>query len=190
VRAICNHSRNLDDEQIRAIGKNGGVIQLVAFNSYVKCDPKKDAEQNRIRSDAIAALRTEFGITATAQPDVRTQIDALPTERKNAYLARQEEIISRRTLGDAPATVSDYVNHIDYVVKMIGIDHVGVSSDFDGGGGVDGGRNATETFNVTLELVRRGYTEEQIAKIWGGNLLRVMEDVERVAAGSAQTMKQ
>jgi microsomal dipeptidase-like Zn-dependent dipeptidase len=190
VRAICNHSRNLDDEQIRAMGANGGVIQLVAFNSYVKCDPKKDAERNQIRADALAALRKEFGITAAAQPEIRAQIDALPVDRKNAYLAKQEEIISRRTLGDAPATVADYVNHIDYVVKMIGIDHVGVSSDFDGGGGVDGWRNATETFNVTLELVRRGYTEEQIAKIWGGNLLRVLEQVERVAAASATTMKQ
>lgn len=190
VRAICNHSRNLDDEQIRAMGRNGGVIQLVAFNSYVKCDPKKDAERNQIRADALTAMRTEFGITATAQPEIRAQIEALPIERKNAYLAKQEEIISRQTLGDTPATVADYVNHIDYVVKMIGIDHVGVASDFDGGGGVDGWRNATETFNVTLELVRRGYTEEQIARIWGGNLLRVMEAVERVAASNATTMKQ
>jgi len=190
VRAICNHSRNLDDEQIRAMGKNGGVIQLVAFNSYVKCDPQKDAERNRIRTDAIAALRTEFGLTATVPAEVRTQIDALPTERKNAYLAKQEEIISRRTLGDTPSTVSDYVDHIDYVVKMIGIDHVGVSSDFDGGGGVEGWRNATETGNVTLELVRRGYTEEQIGKIWGGNLLRVLEAVEKVAASASSTMKQ
>ncbi len=190
VRAICNHSRNMDDEQIRAMGKNGGVIQLVAFNSYVKCDPKKDAERNQIRADAIAALRKEFGITATAQAEARTQIDALPTDRKNAYLAKQEEIVSRRTLGDAPATVSDFVDHIDYVVKLIGLDHVGISSDFDGGGGVDGWRSATETFNVTLEMVRRGYSEEQIAKIWGGNLLRVMEQVERVAASSSSTMKQ
>ena len=190
VRAICNHSRNLDDEQIRAMGRNGGVIQLVAFNNYVKCDPTKDAERNRIRTDAIAALRKEFGIIATAPAEIRTQIDALATERRNTFLARQEEIISRRTLGDTPATVSDYIDHIDYVVKLIGIDHVGVSSDFDGGGGVDGWRNATETFNVTLEMVRRGYTEEQIAKIWGGNLLRVLEQVERVAASSAATMRQ
>ncbi|MES3036239.1 MAG: dipeptidase [Gemmatimonadota bacterium] len=190
VRAICNHSRNLDDEQIRAMGKNGGVIQLVAFNNYVKCDPAKDAERNQVRTDAIAALRKEFGITATAQAEMRAQIDALPTERRNTYLARQEEIVSRRTLGDAPATVSDFVDHIDYVVKMIGIDHVGISSDFDGGGGVDGWRNATETFNVTLEMVRRGYSEAQIAKIWGGNLLRVLEQVEKVAASSSATMRQ
>ena len=79
------------------------------------------------------------------------------------------------------ATVKDFVDHIDYAVKLIGIDHVGISSDFDGGGGIDGWDSAAETFNVTLELVRRGYTEEQIGKLWSGNLLRVWSDVEAVA---------
>jgi membrane dipeptidase len=78
--------------------------------------------------------------------------------------------------------VRDLVDHIDYVVDLIGIDHVGISSDFDGGGGVEGWNDATETYNVTLELVRRGYDEEEIAKIWSGNLLRVLEQAERVAA--------
>jgi membrane dipeptidase len=78
--------------------------------------------------------------------------------------------------------VKDFVDHIDYAVKLIGVDHVGISSDFDGGGGVEGWSDASETFNVTLELVRRGYTEEQIAKMWSGNTLRVLRAVERVAA--------
>ena len=78
--------------------------------------------------------------------------------------------------------MKDFVDHIDYAVKKVGIDHVGISSDFDGGGGVEGWNDAGETFNVTLELVRRGYTEEQIAKIWSGNLLRVMDEVQKVAA--------
>ena len=82
------------------------------------------------------------------------------------------------------ATVKDFVDHIDYIVKKIGIDHVGISSDFDGGGGVDGWNDASETFNVTLELVRRGYSGEQIGKIWSGNLLRVMDQVAKVAARS------
>ena len=82
----------------------------------------------------------------------------------------------------ARATIKDYVDHVDYAVKLIGIDHVGIASDFDGGGGVDGWNSAAESFNVTLELVRRGYTEEQIAKIWSGNLLRVWSEVERVAS--------
>jgi len=178
VRALCNHSRNLDDEQIRGMGRNGGVIQLVAFNSYVKCNPGRDAE----RQGAVAALRKEYGITGANQREVSEQVAALPEERRNAYLAAQEDITARRYPADPMATVADFVNHIDYVVKMIGIDHVGISSDFDGGGGVDGWRNAGETFNVTLELVRRGYTEEQIAKIWSGNTLRVLTEVQKVAA--------
>ena len=89
--------------------------------------------------------------------------------------------IDKRWPAAGRASVRDFVDHIDYAVKLIGIDHVGISSDFDGGGGIDGWNNAAETFNVTLELVRRGYTEEQIAKIWSGNLLRVWGEVERVA---------
>ena len=79
------------------------------------------------------------------------------------------------------AGVANLVDHMDYAIKRIGIDHVGISSDFNGGGGIRGWSNAAETINVTLELVRRGYTEEQIAKLWGGNLLRVMEQVEAYA---------
>ena len=82
--------------------------------------------------------------------------------------------------------MKDFVNHIDYAVKLIGIDHVGISSDFDGGGGIDGWNSAAEAFNVTLELVRRGYTEDQIGKIWSGNLLRVMDEVAKIAAQSAK----
>ena len=70
---------------------------------------------------------------------------------------------------------------MDYIVELLGLVHVGISSDFDGGGGIEGWNDASETFNITLELVRRGYTEEQIAKLWSGNLLRVLDDVERIA---------
>ena len=80
-----------------------------------------------------------------------------------------------------PVNVKDFVNHIDYLVKKMGIDHVGISSDFDGGGGVEGWNDASETLNVTIELLRRGYTKEQIEKIWSGNLLRVLDEVQKVA---------
>ena len=80
-----------------------------------------------------------------------------------------------------PVNVSDYVDHIDYVKNKIGIDHVGISSDFDGGGGIEGWQDASETFNITLELVKRGYTEEEIGKIWSGNLLRVLDATEETA---------
>ncbi len=160
ARALADHSRNMDDEQLLALKKNGGVIQTVAFASYVKINKPDSAE----RAAAIAALRKESGL-----PEQRTQ-----------YIARMVEI-DTKTPGDPRATVADFVNQIDYLVKKIGIDHAGISSDFDGGGGVTGWNGAEETFNVTLELVRRGYTEEQIGKIWSGNLLRVMADVEKVA---------
>jgi membrane dipeptidase len=105
------------------------------------------------------------------------------TPQRKAEYERRMAAIDQHWPAPARATVSDFVDHIDYAVKLIGIDHVGISSDFDGGGGVDGWNSAAETFNVTLELVRRGYTEEQIGKIWSGNLLRVWEEVEKVAAG-------
>lgn len=182
VRAICNHSRNLDDEQLRGLAKNGGVVQLVAFNSYVKCSAAATA-RDAARREAIADLRKQFGITATQQAQVTAQVEALAPEARNRYLASQEEITARRYPADPAATVADFMDHIDYVVKLVGINHVGISSDFDGGGGVEGWRHAGETFNVTLEMVRRGYTESQIAQIWSGNLLRVMGEVERVAVG-------
>ena len=181
VRAICNHSRNMDDEQLDALKKNGGVIQLVAFNSYVKCDPKRDVPREEARAAANEQLRKEYGITATNRREQQAQIQALPNDKRNEYLAKQEDITARRYPSDPPATVKYFVDHIDNVVKRIGIDHVGISSDFDGGGGVDGFRNATEAPNVTAELVRRGYTEQEIAKIWSGNLLRVLAAVEKVA---------
>ena len=100
--------------------------------------------------------------------------------QRTAFRARIAEV--DKQFPPAPmATVADFVNHIDSLVKTVGVDHVGISSDFDGGGGVAGWNGAEETFNVTLELVKRGYTEEQIGKLWSGNLLRVMQEVERVA---------
>jgi membrane dipeptidase len=177
VRALCDHSRNMDDEQLLALKKNGGVIQTVAFNSYVKTPPPDSPE----RAAAVAALRKAFGLPEPAGGrGGRGALAQLSAEQRTAYLARQAEI-DKKFPPPPRATVKDFVDHIDYAVKLIGIDHVGISSDFDGGGGVAGWNDASETFNVTVELVRRGYTEEQIAKLWSGNLLRVMERVEKVA---------
>jgi membrane dipeptidase len=187
MRALCDHSRNLDDEQLLALAKNGGVVQVVAFSSYVKT-PKPDSPE---RAAALAALRKEFGLPEPGGPgaatgrgagSLREAIARLTEERRAEYRRRLAEVDSRLP-GDPRATVRDFVDHIDYAVRKIGIDHVGISSDFDGGGGVTGWNDASETFNVTLELVRRGYTETQIAQLWSGNLLRVMEQVEKVAAG-------
>ena len=172
VRAICNHSRNLDDEQLRGLQQNGGVAQLVAFSSYVKC-----GQESPERQQAIAALRQKYGLSGTGGGGGQ----GLPDSVRASY---QQDMQALNQKHPAPprATVKDFADHIDYAVKLIGLDHVGISSDFDGGGGVEGWSDASETFNVTLELVRRGYTEEQIGKLWSGNLLRVMEAVERAAA--------
>jgi membrane dipeptidase len=107
-------------------------------------------------------------------------VETLTPDRRAEFDRRLAEI-DRKWPAAPRATVKDFVDHIDYAVKLIGVDHVGISSDFDGGGGVDGWNSAAETFNVTLELVRRGYTEEQIGKIWSGNLLRVWADAEKIA---------
>ena len=192
ARALADHSRNMDDEQLLALKKNGGVIQTVAFNSYVKIAPPPSAE----RTAALAALRKEFGlpaggpaaavaVAAVAGVGARGGLAKLPRGAQRDELREAAGRDRRRSFRRRRARrSSDFVNHIDYVVKLIGIDHVGISSDFDGGGGVDGWNDASETFNVTLELVRRGYTEEQIAKLWSGNLLRVMAEVEKVRTES------
>ncbi|HKP29412.1 MAG TPA: dipeptidase, partial [Gemmatimonadales bacterium] len=170
VRALCNHSRNLDDEQLLGLKKNGGVAQLVAFSGYVKC-----GQDSPERAQAVAALRERYGMGRG-----RSGFQGLSDSARTAFQRDMQEV-NKQFPPPPRATVADFVNHIDYAVKLIGIDHVGISSDFDGGGGVEGWNNAEETFNVTLELVKRGYTEPQIAKLWSGNLLRVMEENEKVA---------
>ncbi|HTM31969.1 MAG TPA: dipeptidase [Vicinamibacterales bacterium] len=176
ARARADHSRNMDDELLEALKKNGGVIQTVAFDSYIKIKPPDTPE----RAAAIAALRKEFGLGAGPGGGGGGGQGSLTEGRRTQYRVRMDEI-DKKFPPPPMATVSDFVDHIDYLVKKVGIDHVGISSDFDGGGGVKDWNGADETFNVTLELVRRGYTEEQIGKIWSGNLLRVMDEVQNVA---------
>jgi membrane dipeptidase len=122
ARALRDHPRNLDDEQLNLVKDNGGVIQVTALGSFL-------------------------------------------TDRK-----------------DPPPNMSDFMNHIDYMVDKIGIDHVGISSDFDGGGGIVGWKDASETMNVTAALRERGYSESEIEKLWGANLLRVLDEVQAIAA--------
>jgi membrane dipeptidase len=150
VRALVDHNRNLDDEQLLALKRNRGVVQIVAYAGYLKAGARSGRRPIR----EIVATRAEC-----------------PVERPG----------TQPLSVDGRPGVKELVDHIDYAVKLIGIDHVGISSDFDGGGGIEGWDDAAQTANVTLELVRRGYNEEDIAKLWGGNLLRVWGEVERVA---------
>ena len=214
VRALCpTASRDLDDEQLLALKKNGGVMQTVAFSSYLVCTNAVSKE----RTAALEALAQQYklpaGVVAAAasgnagprstpvrsaacsigdppaaqQPAARGARPnplAAMDDATRARFQAQVDTINSRYPAPAPArraNVKDLVNHIDYAVKLIGIDHVGISSDFDGGGGIDGYNCAAEAPNVTVELVRRGYTEAQIGQLWGGNLLRVMERAEQVA---------
>ncbi len=169
VKAIADSPRNLDDEQLRALAKNGGVAQIVALDVYVKAlsDAQK-ALQEKVRKD--------MGLqTAAARAAMSAEIEADYNKRLEAMW----DIAPR-------ASVADFVDHIDHAVKIAGIDHVGIASDFDGGGGVVGWTDASETLNVTRELVKRGYAEEQIAKLWSGNLLRVLAEVEQTAKALAK----
>lgn len=164
VKGVFDHPRNVSDDVLDAIKKNGGVVQIVAFDPYLRAAPAE-------KTQTIAALQKTMGIRSGAD------IDRLQPGQLQAYEAELATIENTWP----KAGVANLVDHMDYAIKRIGIDHVGISSDFNGGGGIRGWSNAAETINVTLELVRRGYTEEQIAKLWGGNLLRVMEQVEAYA---------
>lgn len=182
ARSLNDVSRNLDDEELMALKENGGVVQTVAFRSYV------NSEKNSAHQEAVNALRQsiaeDMGIELVAS---RRDLFTMSPEEREAYRERVqpvEDAVAERMdeIEVGPVDVADFVDHIDYMVELIGLEHVGISSDFDGGGGVEGWNDASETFNVTRELVRRGYTEEEIGMLWSGNLLRVLDDVQRIAA--------
>lgn len=182
ARTLCDVSRNLDDELLQMIKNNGGVVQTVALDSYI--DLEKFNANNIASQELYKEIANELGITYLSWDEMKTLSgDALEKAYQNAKKVleiastRKKDINAKYPL----VNVSDFVNHIDYMVNKMGIDHVGISSDFDGGGGISGWNDASETFNITYELVRRGYNKEEIAKLWGLNLLRVMEAVEAVA---------
>lgn len=183
ARAMNNVSRNLDDEQLMMLKENGGVIQTVAFKSYLNSE--KNAANRTKSSEVIAAIAEEEGFEIKPGSLFRAMSRNERTAYFDEYNAFQEKhkerIASEINSVAPPVDVADFVDHIDYLVKKIGIDHVGISSDFDGGGGVEGWNDASETFNVTLELVKRGYSEKEIGMIWSGNLLRVLDEVQAIA---------
>lgn len=164
ARAVYDHPRNLDDEQLRAIAANGGVAQMVAFRRYLgEIDPELAAAEQALAAET--GLDTREARAAASQADLDLFADRLKA--------------LRASMTDVDINV--LADHIDHAVAVAGIDHVGIASDFDGGGGVGGWDDASETPAVTAELIRRGYSEEDLAKIWGGNVLRVMRAVEAQA---------
>lgn len=183
ARALNDVSRNLDDEQLMMLKENGGVVQAVAFKSYV------NTKKNSAYADSSRVIIAEVAKAEGFDVLDREAIMKLSDSARSGYIKKYRAISQKakpRLEQEVnpvapPVNVADFVDHIDYLVKKIGLEHVGISSDFDGGGGVDGWSDASETFNVTLELVRRGYTEEQIGALWSGNLLRVLDQVQEVA---------
>lgn len=158
-RALCESPRNLTDDMLLLLKKNGGVIQICILSNYIKTpDPNPELDSK------LREVREKFG-----------DYEALSEEQKKIMRTEYREIQKKYA---KLATVKDVVDHIDHVVQVIGIDHVGIGTDFDGGGGIDGCRTVAEMKNITIELLRRGYSKDNIERIWGGNVMRVFREVE------------
>jgi len=166
TRALCDHPRNMTDDMIKLLAEKGGVIQLTLVDEYVKTPPSTPQ-----RDSAIVELKKKFSDYSKLTPKERDEFHHEISDIQKKYPQPR-------------ATVQDFVNHIDHVVKLVGVDYVGIGSDFDGGGGIDGVNDVSEMGNITLELFKRGYSEEDIKKIWGGNLMRVFKQVEELAKNS------
>ncbi len=164
ARAVCNNPRNLTDEMIKALAARGGVVQICFLSAYVKT-PRPNPERDK----ALAEFRAKYGSWRNIQD-----------EEKRRKIMEEWEELNRRFPQDL-ATVQDLVDHIDHVVKLVGVDYVGIGTDFDGGGGVIGCNDVSQMVNVTVELLRRGYSEKDIEKIWGKNFFRVFNRVQEVA---------
>ncbi|HJW04905.1 MAG TPA: dipeptidase [Rhodanobacter sp.] len=164
ARAVLDHPRNLPDDLLRAIAAKGGVVQAVAYKEFLKHDPGRAAAEKKLQ----AAVAKQAGEKAydSDNDDYRPEMEAGMAEIQKKYPL---------------ATLDDYVKQIRHMVQVAGIDHVGLASDFDGGGGISGWKDASETRNVTAALRKAGFSEADIAKLWGGNLLRVWGEVERHA---------
>jgi membrane dipeptidase len=175
VRAISDATRNLSDEEIDRIGERGGVIHVAPFTAYLVnfSTPEK--------LEAIRKARSAAGL-----PETYSYPYELYWELPDPAARETFTTSIREALG--PATIDTMIDHIDYIVKRIGVDHVGIGTDFNHGSGIEGYDDASASFAVTLGLVGRGYSAEDIKKIWGGNFLRVMRQAEAAAgkAGSSQ----
>ncbi|HNQ38369.1 MAG TPA: dipeptidase [Prolixibacteraceae bacterium] len=164
VRAIAHHDRNMSDDMIKALARHGGVIQICLLDEYVK-DPDPANPRTRL------------------EREMRTRYEAIRdtlSEAGRLHFRKEWSALREKYPKDLP-TVADYVDHIDHVVRLVGIDHVGIGSDFDGGGGLSGCNDVSAFPAITRELLARGYSEKEIRKIWGANFFRVFRKVEEVS---------
>jgi membrane dipeptidase len=164
VRSLCDHPRNLSDEMLKALASNNGVVQICFVSSFVK-----KAKPNPEKEKVLAKLREKYD----SWSEVKDESDR--EKMRDEYGAIYGKYPSEQ------ATIQELVDHIDYVVNLIGVDHVGIGTDFDGGGSIEGCDDVSELPNITEELLRRGYSEEDIQKIWGKNIMRVFRKVVEVA---------
>lgn len=163
-KAVFNHPRNVDDARIKALAASGGVIQVDAYSSYLIETPK-----NAERDAAVAALRAKAGARAKM------------TEAERAgFMAEMKAIDAKYPV--AKATFEDFMNHLNHALKVAGVDHVGIGIDFDGGGGVTGLNDASDYWKISERLLAEGYTRDDLAKIWGGNVLRLLRAAEAAKA--------
>jgi len=160
ARAICDHHRNMTDEMLLALKENGGVAQLCVLSNYVKTMP-----ENPVRDSAFAAVRQKYN-------GFKDLDDTQMQQAREAWYATDQQFPAEL------ASVADLVDHVDHIVNLIGIDYVGIGTDFDGGGALSDCYDVSEIENITRELLRRGYSELDIQKIWSGNFLRVFAAVE------------
>jgi membrane dipeptidase len=160
ARSVADHPRNIPDNIIREIAKKGGVVQVVAFSSYVKVNKK--------RTESIINLRDSI-LTMTGDNNFIPEKHMKLIEYKNGMDKINKEF-------PLPG-IDSFIDHIDHIVDLVGIDYVGISSDFGGGGGIEGWSNASQTFNITNSLLLRGYSKDEVNKIWSENFLRVWKNV-------------
>jgi membrane dipeptidase len=165
VKAIAKHNRNMTDQMIKTLAQNGGVIQICLLDDYIK-----DPDTTTVKFQRMKQLRHRYKTAGNSMSEAGRE--ALHAEWEEVQAMNPQEM----------PTVKDLVDHIDYVKSLVGVDYVGIGSDFDGGGGLRDCADVSQFPNITLELLRRGYTETEIQKIWGGNLLRVFRAVEKSAA--------
>ena len=163
ARSVTNHKRNMTDDMLKLIAKNGGVVQLTMLSNYLR-DPVPNITAEKLKKELLSSIKP---------------IDQMTTLEKETMRKRLNEIDDKYPI--AQANLKNVVDHIDHIVNVAGIDHVGIGCDFDGGGGIDGVFDVSQVMNITIELVKRGYNEDQIAKIWGGNLIRVFSEVQTIA---------
>jgi len=167
VRALIDNTRNLSDAELDAIRAKGGIVQLTPFSSYLHIATQAERAK-------VSDVRVRFGLPA-AYKTAYDDSESLAPAQREIYLDAASAAAPR-------ATLSEYLDHIDYVVKRIGWQHVGIGTDFDHGAGVTGFDSEAEAPNVTAELLKRGYSPDQVAAIWGGNFLRVWRAAQAARA--------